>query len=103
MNMNPEERATQRVALLTERLQLTAQQATALKPILVKQFTEQTQLFQRNQGGDFAAMREEMTKMRTKYDAEITAQLTETQKKAYAAFTEEEAARRRNRMGGGGQ
>jgi periplasmic protein CpxP/Spy len=103
MNMSPEERATQRITLLTERIQLTAQQATALKPVLVKQFTEQTALFQKYQGGgDFSAMRTEMQTLRTKNDAEIAAQLTEEQKKSYAALVEEEAARRRERMGGGG-
>jgi hypothetical protein len=104
MNASPDERAAQRITVLTERVQLTAPQAAAVKPILVKMFTEQTAIFQKMQaGGDRAAVRTEMQALRTKYDAEIAAQLTEAQKKSYQALVEEEAARRGNRGGGGGQ
>ena len=103
MNASPDERAAQRITVLTERVQLTPQQATAVKPILVKMFTEQTALFQKMQaGGDRAAMRTEMQALRTKFDAQIVAQLTEAQKKSYQALAEEEAARRGNRGAGGG-
>ena len=102
MNASPDERATQRITVLTERVQLTPQQAAAVKPILVKMFTEQTAIFQKMQaGGDRAAMRTEMQALRTKYDAEVAAQLTDAQKKSYQTFLEEEAARRANRGGGG--
>ena len=101
MNMSPDERAAARITVLTERIQLTAPQAEQLKPILVKQFTEQTALFQ-NAGGDRAAMRTQMQALRTKVDAEILAVLTDAQKTSYKALVEEEAARRGNRGGGGG-
>ena len=102
MNASPDERAAQRITVLTERVQLTASQAAAVKPILVKMFTEQTALFQKMQaGGDRTAMRTEMQALRTKYDAEIVAQLTEAQKKLYQALSVEEAARRANRGAGG--
>jgi periplasmic protein CpxP/Spy len=102
MNASPEDRATQRITLLTERVHINAQQAEQLKPILVKQFTEQTALFQKFQGGgDRAAMMGEMQTLRTKFDEQVTAVLTAEQKTAYAALREEELARRRG--GGGGQ
>ena len=105
MNMSPDERAAQRITVLTERVQITPQQGEQLKPILVKQFTEQVALFQKFQGGgDRQAMMGEMQALRTKYDEQIQAVLTAEQKPKYAALLEEEAARRRNRGGpGGGQ
>lgn len=104
MNASPDERADARITVLTQRVSLTAAQATQLKPILVKQFTEQTALFQKYANGDRAAMRTEMQTMRTRNDAEILAVLTEAQKTTYKALVEEEAAQRANRMqGGGGQ
>ena len=104
MNMSPDERATQRVTLLTERVQLTAQQQAAVKPILVKQFTDQTVIFQKIQaGGDRQAVMGEMQALRTKVDADITALLTTpAQKAAYKTLIDEETARRANRGAGGG-
>lgn len=103
MNMSPEQRADQRIGVLTERLQITAQQAEQLKPVLVKQFTEQVALFQKFQGGgDRQAMMGEMQALRTKYDEQIQAVLTAEQKPKYEALLAEETERRRNRMGGGG-
>lgn len=103
MNMNPEERAQQRIGVLTERVQLTAQQAEQLRPVLVKQFTEQTGIFQKYQaGGDRQGMMGEMQALRTKYDEQIQALLTDDQKAKYRTLLEEEAARRRQMMGGGG-
>jgi periplasmic protein CpxP/Spy len=103
MNMSPDERAAQRITVLTEQVQITAQQGEQLKPILVKQFTEQVALFQKFQaGGDRQAMMGEMQALRAKYDEQIDAVLTAEQKPKYAALLEEEAARRRNRGGPGG-
>src|SRR5690606_18163905 len=89
MNRSPDERATQRIALLTERVQIDAQQAEQLKPLLVKQFTEQTALFQKFQaGGDRAAMMGEMQALRVKFDEQIQAVLTADQKAKYATLLE---------------
>lgn len=102
MNRSPDERATMRIALLTERVQLDAQQAEQLKPLLVKQFTEQTALFQKFQAsGNRAAMMGEMQALRAKYHEQLEALLTADQKTKYSALLEEEAARRPNRGGGG--
>lgn len=103
MNASPEERATQRIGVLTERLQLTPEQAEQLEPVLVKQFTEQVALFQKLQGsGDRQAMMSDMQALRTRYDEQIQAVLTDTQKTAYRTLLEEERARRMNRMRGAG-
>ena len=103
MNASPEERAEQRLGVLTERLQLSTEQAQQLQPVLVKQFTEQVELFSRLQpGGDRQAMMTEMRALRTRYDEQIRAVLTDTQREGYRALLEEEQARRMNRMQGGG-
>ena len=92
MNMSPDERAAQRITVLTERVQITPQQGEQLKPILVKQFTEQVALFQKFQGGgDRQAMMGEAGSC-----GFLTGRLT--------AVHEDGGARRRNRGGpGGGQ
>src|SRR5690606_37800538 len=86
MSRSPEERAEQRIGLLTERLQLTAQQSEQLRPILVKQFTEQVALFQKFQAGDDRqGMMGEMQTLRAKYDEQTQALLTAEQKVKYEA------------------
>lgn len=103
MNMTPDQRADQRIEILTERIQLTAQQSEQLRPILVKQFTEQVALFQKFQGGgDRQAMMGEMQALRAKYDEQTQAVLTAEQKTKYQELLAEEAERRRNRGAGGG-
>ncbi|HEX6927019.1 MAG TPA: hypothetical protein VF167_16470 [Longimicrobiaceae bacterium] len=103
MNASPEERAAQRIGLLTERLSLTPQQVEQIQPILVKQFTEQVELFRKFQGGgDRQAMMNEMRELRTRHDEQILSVLTEEQKTAYRTLQEEERTRRMNRMNGGG-
>lgn len=103
MDASPEERATQRIGVLTERLQLTPEQREQLEPLLVKQFTAQVELFQKlRAGGDRQAMMSEMQALRTRYDEQIQSVLTDQQKTAYRALLEQERARRMNRMPGGG-
>ncbi len=106
MNMSPEQRADQRIGVLLERVQITPEQSEQLKPVLVKQFTEQVALFQKFQGGgDRQAMMGEMQALRAKYDGEIEALLNAEQKTRYQALLADEAEARRNRMRGmgGGQ
>ena len=100
MNMSPEERAAQRISLLADSLDLNAAQTEQLKPLLVKQFTEQVAVMQKYRGGgDRAAMMSEMMTLRTRYDEEIGAVLTAPQK---ARYQEMVAAERARRMGRGG-
>lgn len=102
MNMSPEQRADQRIGVLVERVQVTSAQSEQLKPILVKQFTDQVALFQKFQGGgDRQAMMGEMQALRAKYDEQIGAVLSAEQKTKYQALLAEEAEARRSRMGGG--
>ena len=98
----PEERATAQVTALTEALTLTPDQQTKIKPILVKQFTDQAAAMAgMQQGGDMAAMRAANQERTTKVQAEITALLTAEQKTKYTAYLAEQAARRGGGQGGG--
>jgi hypothetical protein len=96
----PEERATAQVTALTEALALTPDQVTKIKPILVKQYTDQAAAMQAA-GGDMAAMRAANQERTTKVQAEITALLTDAQKPKYTAYLAEQAARRGGGQGGG--
>ena len=96
----PEERATAQVTQLTTALALTPDQATKLKPILVKQFTEQAAAMAgMRQGGDMAAMRAANQERSARVQAEIAALLTAEQKTKYTAYLAEQGTRR----GPGGQ
>jgi hypothetical protein len=96
----PEERATAQITALTEALALTPDQVTKIKPILVKQYTDQAAAMQAA-GGDMAAMRAANQERTTKVQAEITALLTDVQKPKYTAYLAEQAARRGGGQGGG--
>ena len=100
MNMSPEERASQRISLLADSLDLTPEQTEQLEPVLVKQFTEQVAVMQKYRGaGDRAAMMSEMMTLRARFDEEIGAALTAPQKARYEQMV---AAERARRMGRGG-
>ena len=95
----PEERADRQVTALTPVLALTADQTAKLKPILVKQYTEQAAAMATAQGGDMAAFRAANQERTTRVQAEIAALLTAEQKTKYTAYLAEQGARR----GPGGQ
>ena len=98
----PEERATAQVTALTEALTLTPDQQAKIKPILVKQYTDQAAAMAgMQQGGDMAAMRAANQERTTKVQAEITALLTDAQKPKYTAYLAEQATRRGGGQGGG--
>jgi periplasmic protein CpxP/Spy len=101
----PEERATAQLTQLTTLLTLTADQSAKVRPILVKQFTDQTALMTGGQaaGGDMTVRRAQVLEITTKAQTDILALLTDTQKAAYQKFLEEEAARRPGGFGGGGR
>ena len=99
----PAERADAQITALTPVLTLTADQAAKIKPILVKQYTDQAAVMAgAQQGGDMAALRTQSQAISTKASTEITALLTAAQKPLYAKYLEEAAARRGGGMGGGG-
>jgi len=66
-------------------LNLSEDQQTKITAIQAEQRAEQTKLFQelRNSGGGFEGVREKMTELRTKYDKQIEALLTDEQKEKY--------------------
>lgn len=98
----PEERATAQLTQLTTLLTLTPDQVTKVRPVLVKQFTDQQGMMGGGQaGGDMAARRTQMLEITTKAQTDILALLTDAQKPIYQRFLEEEAARRPAGMGGG--
>ena len=98
----PEERADRQVTQLTTALTLTADQATKIKPILVKQYTEQAAAMAgMQQGGDMAAFRAANQERATKVQGEIAALLTAEQKTKYTAYLAEQASRRGGGQGGG--
>jgi hypothetical protein len=95
----PAERADAQITALTPVLTLTPDQVTKIKPILVKQYTDQAAVMAgAQQGGDMAALRTQSQAISAKASAEITALLTDTQKPLYQKYLQDAAARR----GGGG-
>lgn len=101
-NADPAARAQAQVEQMTEKVKITPQQGEKIKAILLKQYADTRALRDKNQGGDMAALRPQMTALREASDKEIDAVLTAAQKPAYKAFVEEAAARRgQGRQGGG--
>jgi Spy/CpxP family protein refolding chaperone len=98
----PDERADRQITALTPVLALTADQTAKIKPILVKQYTEQAAAMAGAQGGDMAAFRAANQERTTKVQAEISALLTAEQKTKYTAYLAEQAARRGQGGQGGG-
>lgn len=95
MGMNPEARVKQ----LDEKLKLADDQKTKLTAIFTEQADAQKKLREEAQaGGDRAAMREKMTKMREENDKKVNAVLTAEQQKTYKAWQEEQRAEMQKRM-----
>ena len=94
----PEERAEKGTAQLTKKLNLTEDQATKVKAILLDQATASVKMREENKGGDRAAMMAKMKAAMEENDVKINALLNDDQKKAYVAYKEE---RMKNRKGGG--
>lgn len=78
----------ERLAQLTEQLDLTDEQATQMKPIIEEQSKKQQELFQ-NAGGDRATMRAEMTKLMEDTDKQYAEVLTEEQMNKYREMRQE--------------
>ncbi|HEX8432439.1 MAG TPA: hypothetical protein VF625_14210 [Longimicrobium sp.] len=98
----PEERLDRRVAMLTERLALTAEQATRIRAILQEQTAEMQRLRQARQGEE-RERGEGMAEARAsqqRYEARIDAVLTASQRAAYRELRE---SQRRERGGRGGR
>ena len=72
----------ERLAGMTEQLQLTEDQATKVRPILEKQDRQRQELFE-TYGGDRETMRAEMRKLIEEGDRELAGVLTEQQMKKH--------------------
>ena len=77
-------------------LNLNEDQQAKVTAIQAEQRDEQTKLFQelRSSGGGFEGVREKMTALRTKYDSQIEALLTEDQKEKYKEIQAQRGSRR---------
>ncbi len=90
------------MASLTERLDLSEEQVTALRPIFEEQFKARSELFaQARGGGDRGEMRAAMQELQAKADEKVEEVLTEEQRGEYEKFMEEQRSRRRGPPGGG--
>ena len=74
--------ADERLAQLTEQLELTDEQVKELKPIIEEQTKKQQELFQ-NAGGDRETLRAEMMKLRDETEEAYAEVLTEEQMKKH--------------------
>jgi len=72
----------QRLARLTELLELTDEQAKQMKPIIEEQSKQQQELFE-NASGDRETMRAEMMKLMEETDKQYAEVLTEEQMNTY--------------------
>ena len=90
------------MANLTERLDLSEEQVTALRPMFEEQFQARSDLFAQAQGGGgMGEMRAAMRELQAKTDEEVKDVLTEKQWGEYEKFLEEQRSRRRGPPGSG--
>jgi len=95
--MSPDDRLKQ----LTKNFDLTADQQTKIKPILVDQQKKMDDL-RNNSDGDRQSMRAQMMKIQQDSNDQIRAQLTDTQKDKFDQMEKERQERMQNRRGGRG-
>jgi len=94
MMMKPEDRVKQ----LDEKLKLSADQKAKLTVVFTEQAESMKKMRDEMQGGDRDSMREKMQKMRADNETQVTAVLTDDQKKAYKTWQEEQRAEMQKRM-----
>jgi Spy/CpxP family protein refolding chaperone len=85
---------------LTKDFNLTADQQSKIKPILVDRQKKMEDLMN-NSGGDRQAMRQKMMQIRQDTNDQIRAQLDDTQKEKFDKLQKEREDRMQNRRGGG--
>lgn len=96
--MDPAQRVERRVGILTERLQLSGQQATQIRQILTQEQTQVQALRQKAEGGtDREGLRSEMRAIRQRTEQQIDGVLTAQQRTTYNALREEMRKQREQR------
>lgn len=96
----PEERATRSTEQLTKKLNLSADQQTKVKAILLDQATAMVKV--REEGkGDREGMMAKMKASNEESDTKINAVLNDDQKKSYTDWKAERAEAMKKRMNGG--
>ena len=91
-------RVERRVSMLTDRLQLSQQQATEIRQILTDESVQLGALREKAQGGaDRESLRPQMQSLREGTEKKIDAVLTEAQRKTYAELREQMRQRREQR------
>ena len=87
-NTDPEQRANQQTATMTEQLSLSDAQSAKVKEINLK-YANKTKEAREKAAGDREAMRGVMTSIRQEQDAELQTVLTEEQWKQWVAYREQ--------------
>ncbi len=101
--MDPAQRIERRVSMLTERLQLSEQQATQIRQILTDESTQMRALFEKAQGADRESVRPQMQSLREGTEKKIDAILTASQRQKYAELREQMRKEREQRGERGGR
>lgn len=90
----PEERVKMQMERLPQTLSLTEEQRTKIAAIYLSQSKSRDSLItSMRQGGDREAMRAKIMELNAASDKQITALLSDEQKKAYAAYVQERGTR----------
>ncbi len=98
--MDPQQRLERRVQMLTERLQLSQQQATQIRQILTQEQTQMQALWQKAEGGaSRESLRPEMQSIRQRTEQQIEGVLTEQQRATYRELRESMRKERGGRRG----
>ena len=88
--MDPQQRLERRVGMMTERLQLSQQQATQIRQILTQEHTQMQALRQKaGDGANRESLRPEMQSIRQRTEQQIDGVLTEQQRTTYRELREQ--------------
>ena len=102
--MDPAQRVERRVGMLTERLQLSTEQATRIRQILTQQQTEMRTLRQKAEGGaSRESLRPEMKSLHERTEQQIEGVLSEQQRTRYRELRESMRKQRGERGRGEGR
>ncbi|MFN2567445.1 MAG: hypothetical protein ABR499_20810 [Gemmatimonadaceae bacterium] len=96
--MDPAQRVERRVGMLTERLQLSTQQASQIRQILTQESTQLQALRQKGEGGaSRESLRPEMQAIRQRTEQQIDGVLTAQQRATYKELRDQMQKRRGER------